>query len=161
MKKQLWHITLVAAAVQAFATGLALAAEPAPTPPQTVATMYSCRMHPQVRWTAPAACPLCGMTMSPVAPAAPTAPGAPKACALGDPTCHLNAAAGHEAMDMGHGHAMPMKHGDMGSMGSCGACMNMSGMGSMRTSPAPTNPKATTSGSSGQRTTRSGRGCGC
>ena len=39
-------------------------------PPEPVATLYTCPMHPQVRRNAPGYCPFCGMTLEPVNPAA-------------------------------------------------------------------------------------------
>ena len=46
----------------------------APAPPR--ATSYACPMHPEVRASEPAACPKCGMQLTPAEPAPSAAPSA-------------------------------------------------------------------------------------
>lgn len=118
------------------------AEQPAPSVPSKATaskTMYTCPMHPQIRWTAPAECPLCGMKLSPVAT---------KAAPVGSADQHKG---------------MQMERNMEQMMGGCGMCkgmmeceMNMnhgSAPAASRTAPSRGySPK----GSSGGR-----GGCGC
>src|SRR6516164_3530083 len=39
-----------------------------PAPPAPVGTIYTCPMHPEIRWDHPGQCPKCGMTLEPILP---------------------------------------------------------------------------------------------
>ena len=50
---------------------------PAATPPEPgPGTIWTCPMHPQIRWDHPGNCPICGMALEPLEPAAADAPNA-------------------------------------------------------------------------------------
>ena len=115
------------------------AEQPAP-PAKAAAQMYTCPMHPQIRWAAPAECPLCGMKLSPVvtktAPAGPTDP--------------------HKGMQMGKENMEHMMGCEMckGMMGGCNMNMNH------RSAPAA-NKAAPSRGYSPSRSSGGRGGCGC
>jgi copper chaperone CopZ len=122
--------------------------------------IYTCPMHPELRWSRPDDCPLCGMKLEAVdteyyCPMHPKVvlPGLePNGAIPKCPICDMPM--DHRSM------GMPMDHGSMGPMMcGCGMCMQMMGMGDMEPSAAPAAWKATPSRR--YRTGRGGRGCGC
>ena len=73
----------------------------------TVATeVYTCPMHPQIQWSQPATCPLCGMALKLKTPAQQPIPSG----------------SGSQPTVADHGHHDPME------MGGCMECMRMNGV---------------------------------
>jgi len=137
---------------------VALAQEAAPAtsaPAAALKQLYTCAMHPQIRWSRADACPLCGMKLvaTKIARPADEAEGD-----HGRMAPHV-----HGGMDM-PGHAgMQMDQGAMGhDMMGCEMCMQMMSMGGTSHSPAPAAQKAAPTAQRGYgKGGRGGRGCGC
>ena len=142
------------AAAVTLATPWTLAAEgtqPSATRPAISKQVYTCPMHPEIRWTRPDKCPICGMKLVAKASAS-SAPERPMPNHAGMSMNHLN---------MQHDH-----HG-MGSMmmgGGCSMCMEMMGMGNMNGQRTKIPRPAAGSARSMSQPHSSGggsRGCGC
>lgn len=146
---------VLAVAVSVLGIGMAVVAgEPADRAsrkPAVPSALYTCAMHPEIRWSKPDDCPVCGMKL--------TAVNARKQLPKVDDT-------NHEEMQMDHGamqhDGMPMDHASMGPMmGGCGMCMEMMDMSSMRQAPAPAARKIAAPRHRGRGRGAVGRGCGC
>lgn len=120
---------------------------------ETSKKLYTCPMHPQIRWTRADSCPICDMKLVPVKTATPNSneqraqPDQPQL--------------DHNAMTMpGHNH-MQMDHSGMDQgMGGCGMCMEMMGKGNMNHSATPAIQKAAPPRGYYSRGAGYGRGCG-
>ena len=135
---------IVAASAVAFAQG---PAQPTSAPAAAPQQLYTCPMHPQIRWSRADACPLCGMHLVAMKMSHPSQ-GTDISNDHGSPQAH---------------EGMPMDHAAMGhDMMGCGMCMQMMGMGNMSHNPAPAVQKAAPTAQRGYgRGGRGGRGCGC
>jgi hypothetical protein len=113
--------------------------------------VYTCPMHPQVQWTKPTDCPICGMKLK-LKPA--KADATRRAPAASDE---------HAGMNMDEMSDMPgMEQEAMGGMDDvqmCPGCkMNMGGMSGMNGKHVPTASQKASRGSMGAV---AGIGCGC
>jgi hypothetical protein len=104
-------------------------------------SLYSCPMHPQIQWSKPVPCPICGMALK------------LKKSAQGQPA---TPAISHGNMPMNHS-----MHGGMGMMENCPQCMQMMGMGGMGTSHGQPPASAKAVPVAAPMRMSSGRGCGC
>lgn len=140
------------------ASAVALGQQPAPptsAPAAAPKQLYTCPMHPQIRWSRADACPLCGMKL------VATKIGRPASEADSD---HNGMAPDvHDGMGMPAHSGMSMDHSAMGhDMMGCGMCMQMMSMGSMSHGPAPAAQKAAPTAQRGYgKGGKGGRGCGC
>lgn len=116
--------------------------------------LYTCPMHPQVQWTKPTDCPICGMKLKLKQAKAGAAKRAPAA----DDE--------HAGMDMDETGDMPGMdmRDDMGGMDDmmcCPGCMSgMGGMSGMKGKQAPAASRKASGGSMRGRG-MAGMGCGC
>jgi hypothetical protein len=123
-------------------------------------------MHPEIRWSKPTACPLCGMRLTAVKPKTVTARRAHQHEGMqmdegGAKPGHVAKPTDDQGMAMPGSDGMAMDHGSMGSMmGGCGMCTGMMGMGTsgMGRSAPPATQKTVPAPVGGMR---GGRGCGC
>lgn len=112
--------TLLGVILVALATAASAEEPSAPaSPPRAVAAvgaLYTCKIHPQIHWSQPADCPLCGMQLVPFSGGKGRSSHAIESDA--------------EAMDMaGHDHAGMNHSGTHCGMGRCG--MEMMDVGGM------------------------------
>ncbi|MBI2827215.1 MAG: hypothetical protein HYX69_21295 [Planctomycetia bacterium] len=143
--------------------GAAEAAQPARTVARKAAAapqIYTCPMHPQIRWSRPDACPVCGMKMTAVKAAQPTTNGQVAPRERMD--VNRDSTGGDAEMNMNHGGMGGMSGGMGGMSGGMGmgcGCMEMGGMGGGNGgAAAPASRKAVGSGAYGRG---GGRSCGC
>ena len=115
---------------------------------KAVSPIYTCPIHPQVQWTKPTDCPICGMKLKLKQKADAT-----KRAGVGDE---------HAGMQMDNmGDMQGMNHDEMSGMDDmqmCPGCMmNMGGMSGMKGKQG----SATGQEASGGRMRLAGMGCGC
>lgn len=135
-------------------TAVSLAADREPSPqPKAAASeqLYTCPMHPQIRWSRADSCPLCGMKLVAAKPATPKSQNG--AAQGGKPRVN------HETMTMPVHAGMQMDQGGMNhGMCGCGMCMEMMQMGNTGRNSSFVTQRAA-SQRAYRRIVRSGCGC--
>lgn len=158
MRTNRFATSLAVACLFVAASAVALAQEAAPqtsAPAAAPRQLYTCPMHPQIRWSRADACPLCGMKLM--------------ATNIGRPADEVDGGHSrmvlhvHEDMNTPAHAGMSMDYGPIGhDMMGCEMCMQMMNMGSMSHGPAPATQKAAPTAQRGYgKGGRGGRGCGC